>query len=162
MKLRDAERTILVQSSSIDLGDVLPEYARSSILQVANKYIGTLNFASVHFSREGSLYRCTVNVQMSALRVMSGEAANKNAYTAFRNALAKVAKQLRRTKRELREDKAQRIDKGIFIHQVNRVGRQADRRLRGDAAELDRLIAAGSEQAPWKFRRESARPIAAE
>ena len=51
MKLKTVDRTILVQSSNIDLGDVLPDYARTSILQMAAKYFGHLNSASVHFNR---------------------------------------------------------------------------------------------------------------
>lgn len=162
MKLQDTDCTILVQSSNVDLGDVLPDFARSSILQVASKYFGSLNIAAVHFSKEGGLYRCTVNIQMGALRMMTGEALHKNAYTAFRSALEKVAKQLRRTKRELREDKAQRIDKGIFIHEVDMVGHQVDQRRHGDASELQYMIDVGGEQAPPEFHRESAYPIAAE
>jgi ribosomal subunit interface protein len=115
MKLTRVDRTILVQSSNVDLGDVLPHYARSCILQVAGKYFGRLNAAAVHVSREGPMYRCTVTMQMGALRTMSGEALHKDCYTAFRMALEKVAKQLRRTKRERRDDKAKRLDKGMIL-----------------------------------------------
>src|SRR5918997_2862023 len=113
MKLKSVDRTILVQSSNIYLGDVLPDYARTSILQMAGKYFGRLNTATVHFNREGTMYRCTVNVQMGALRMMSGEAKGSDIYAAFRLALERVAKQLRRAKRELREDKAERVDKHL-------------------------------------------------
>jgi ribosomal subunit interface protein len=110
MKLKGVDRTILVQSSNIDLGDMLPDYARTSILQTAGKYFGHLNTASVHFTREGVMYRCTVNVQMGALRMMSGEAKSTDIYAAFRLALERVAKQLRRAKRE---DRAERPDKHL-------------------------------------------------
>jgi ribosomal subunit interface protein len=113
MKLRNVDQTILVQSSNVNLGDVLPDYARTSILQMAAKFFGHLNTASVHFNREGATYRCTVNVQMGALRMMSGEAKSTDIYAAFRLALVRVAKQLRRAKRELREDKAERVDKHL-------------------------------------------------
>jgi ribosomal subunit interface protein len=113
MKLKSVDRTILVQSSNINLGEVLPDYARTSIIQMAGKYFGRLNTASVHFNREGVTYRCTVNVQVGALRMMSGEAKSTDIYGAFRLALERVAKQLRRAKRELREDKAERVDKHL-------------------------------------------------
>ena len=113
MKLKGVDRTILVQSSTIDLGDVLPDYARTSILQLAGKYFGHLNTASVHFNRDCTMYRCTVNVQMGALKMMSGVAKSTDIYAAFRLALERVAKQLRRAKRELREDKAERVDKHL-------------------------------------------------
>jgi ribosomal subunit interface protein len=113
MKLKSVDQTILVQSSNVDLGDLLPDYARTSILQMTAKYFGHLNTASVHFKREGATYRCTVNVQMGALRMMSGEAKSTDIYAAFRLALERVTKQLRRAKRELREDKAERADKHL-------------------------------------------------
>jgi ribosomal subunit interface protein len=111
------DTNILVQSSAVDLGDMFPEYAKTNIRQVAGKYFGHLSSASVHVTREGITYRCTVNMQMGALKMMSGEAKDKDLYTAFRAALQKTAKQLRRSKRELREDKAERIDKDMLLRE---------------------------------------------
>jgi ribosomal subunit interface protein len=116
MSLEGAEN-ILVQSSNVDLGDMFPEYAKTNIRQVAAKYFGHLIMASVHATRDGITYRCTVNIQMGALKVMSGEAKDKDLYTAFRAALQKTAKQLRRSKRELREDKAARTDKDMLLRE---------------------------------------------
>jgi ribosomal subunit interface protein len=137
MKLKSVDRTILVQSSNIDLGDVLPDYARTSILQMAGKYFGCLNTATVHFSREGAMYRCTVNVQMGALRMMSGEAKSTDIYGAFRIALERVAKQLRRAKRELREDKAKRVDKDLDWLGSTRLRRRLERGAPGMPRRID-------------------------
>lgn len=120
MSLEGAESSILVQSSNVDLGDAFPEFARTNIRQVAEKYFGRLSNASVYVSREGITYRCTVNIQMGALKMMTGEAKNKEVYAAFRQALQKAAKQLRRSKRELREDKAERIDKDMLLREGTR------------------------------------------
>jgi ribosomal subunit interface protein len=120
MSLEGAENAILVQSSNVDLGDMFPEYARTNIRQVAGKYFGRLSTASVHVTREGITYRCTVNIQMGALKMMTGEAKNKDLYAGFRQALQKAAKQLRRSKRELREDKAERTDKDMLLREGNR------------------------------------------
>src|SRR5919199_6760366 len=117
MKLQTVDKNITVQSSSIDLGSSLPEYARESILRVAGKYFGRLNTASVHFNREGITYRCSINMQMGALAMKSAEARDKDIYLAFNSALNKVAKQLRRTKRELREDKPERVDKDVILRE---------------------------------------------
>src|SRR5918995_6783131 len=103
MKLETVDKNITVQSSNIDLGANLPGHARESILRVASKYFGRLNTASVHFNREGITYRCTVNMQMGGLPMKSAEAMDKDIYLSFDAALAKVAKQLRRSKRELRD-----------------------------------------------------------
>ncbi len=98
--------TITVQSSNVDLGEVLPRHARESIERVAGKYFGHLTTAAVHFTREGQSFRCTVNIQMSGAKMVTGETLSPDAYQAFNTALSKAAKQLRRKKRELREDKA--------------------------------------------------------
>jgi hypothetical protein len=47
----------------------------------------------------------------------SAEGSDKDIYLAFNAALTKVAKQLRRTKRELREDKAERTDKDVVLRE---------------------------------------------
>ena len=116
MSFEGAEN-ILVQSSTVDLGENFPEFAKTNIRRVAGKYFGRLSPASVHVTREGITYRCTVNIQMGALKTMSGEAKDKDLYTAFRSALQKSAKQLRRSKRELREDKAERVDKDVVLRE---------------------------------------------
>jgi ribosomal subunit interface protein len=140
MKLNSVDRDIAVQSSNVDLGEMFPEYARKSILQVAGKYFGRLNSAAVHVTREGITYRCTVNIQMGALKMMSGEAKNKDLYAAFRAALQKTAKQLRRSKRELREDKAARTDKDMLLREG------MTRREREPAADEDLTPVGGNSE----------------
>ena len=126
MKLRSVDRAISVQSSNIDLGATLPTHARQSILRVAGKYFGRLNAAAVHFTREGRSYRCTVNMQMGALRMRSAEAKNPDIYAAFDAALEKVATQLRRTKRAFRDEKGERADKDIALREDMRLTRVDD------------------------------------
>jgi ribosomal subunit interface protein len=103
MKLESVDGEILVQSSNVDLGAALQQHARESILRVASKYFGRLTAASVHFTKEGVNYRSTVKMQMGGLNPASAEAQSKDIYLAFNAALDKVAKQLRRAKRELRD-----------------------------------------------------------
>ena len=117
MKLQSVDRSITVQSANVDLGTALPAHARQAILRVAGKYFGRLNTAAVHFAREGKAYRCTVNMQMGALRMRSGEAESPDIYAAFDTALERVATQLRRTKRAVRDDKGERTDKDIALRQ---------------------------------------------
>jgi ribosomal subunit interface protein len=115
MELHGSDTAISVQSSTIDLGDTFRAHARQSIIRAAGKYFGQLNAASVYVNREGPFFRCTVNIQIGALKMRSAEAQHDNCYTAFNNALDKVEKQLRRTKRELREDKPIRVDKDMML-----------------------------------------------
>src|SRR4051812_41782884 len=115
MKLESVATEITVQSSTVDLGDAFREHARAGILRVASKYFGRLTTGSAHVTRDGASYRCTVNMQPGALKMMSGEASDKEIYAAFDRALDKVAKQLRRTKREVRDDKGERVGKDATL-----------------------------------------------
>ena len=110
-------KAISVQSSKVDLGDTFRTHAQQSILRAASKYFGQLNTASVHVTREGPFFRCTVNIQMGALKMMSADQQHDSCYVAFNGALDKVEKQLRRAKRELREDKPTRVDKDVMIRE---------------------------------------------
>jgi ribosomal subunit interface protein len=106
---------VSVESANVHLGKGLPVHARESIQRVAGKYFGHLSSASVHFGHEGSDYRCSVTMQMGGLPMRCGEATSKDIYAAFDAALAKVAKQLRRAKRALRDDQAVRTDKDMVL-----------------------------------------------
>ena len=52
-------------------------------------------------------------MQMGSFKLVTGEAQGKAVPLAFRTALSKVAKQLRRAKRLLREDRVNRPDKMV-------------------------------------------------
>lgn len=108
MTLRTPESVILVKSSNIKLGRALPAWVRRRISRTVCKYFARLNAASVYFSREGRSYRCTVLIDIGALKIVTGEGFGFNCYLAFHGALRRVAKQLRRMKRALRDDKRRR------------------------------------------------------
>ena len=127
MKLRSVDRAISVQSSNIELGDALPAHARQSILRVASKYFGRLSTAAVHFTRDGKTYRCTVNMQMGALKMTSAEGTSTEIFAAFNAALEKVATQLRRAKRAFRDEKGERTDKGLALREGMRPVQVDDR-----------------------------------
>lgn len=114
MAMDDEDAIITFESNNQEIGDALREYGRGEILNMAEKYFGRLISATVHFTGEGVTTRCTVNVQMGGLPRTSAEASAKEMRIAFREALERVAKQLRRAKRELREDKPARVDKGVL------------------------------------------------
>ncbi|MFN3892682.1 MAG: ribosome hibernation-promoting factor, HPF/YfiA family [Beijerinckiaceae bacterium] len=106
---------ITIGSSNVDLGDALRAHVRESVETVAGKYLQHLTAASVHFVHEGADYRCSITVQIGSLPRMAAEAQARDAYLAFNQALEKVAKQMRRAKRAVREDKAVRSDKDMAL-----------------------------------------------
>ena len=105
------DETITIGSAHVDLGASFRDQAQTRILEVAKKYLGDLTMASVHVAREGGDYRCSVNMQMAGNGMMSAEALGPDVPLAFRTALQKVEKQLRRTKRLLREDRVHQSDR---------------------------------------------------
>jgi ribosome-associated translation inhibitor RaiA len=54
-------------------------------------------------------------MQVGNLKLVTGESVNEDCYLAFDDALDKVAKQLRRKKRELRDDKPVRLKDSALI-----------------------------------------------
>lgn len=108
---------ITVGSSNVDLGDALRAHVHEEIESASKKYLQHLTAAAVHFAHEGSNYRCSVTVQIGALPTMAAEAQSHDAYLAFNQALTKAAKQMRRAKRAVREDKAVRSDKDSALRE---------------------------------------------
>jgi ribosomal subunit interface protein len=107
---RDADETevsrITVSGHQVDVSDGLREHATSQLTGVASKYFGGAEDIAVTFSRTGKGgFGCTVRVHSGKNLFFDGEAENGDAYVAFNQALERVAKQLRRRKRALREDK---------------------------------------------------------
>jgi ribosomal subunit interface protein len=100
---------ITVESAAVDLGEALPARAREAITEVAAKYFGDLVAAAVYFNREGPAYRSTVNIQIGGLDQVTAEASEHDCHRAFDVALERAAKQLRRLKRRIREDKPARL-----------------------------------------------------
>lgn len=110
----EIDREVTVGSSNIDLGQALIESARQGVLDLASKYFGKITTGSVHFTREGVNYRCSVNIQPGGLEMASAEAQAKDAHQSLEAALEKAGKQLRRMKRSQRDDKPIRPDKAAY------------------------------------------------
>ena len=108
---------ITIGSSNMDLGDALRAHVHEEIEAAAGKYMQRLTSAGVHFAHEGSNLRCSITVQVGSLPVMASEAQAPDAYLAFNQALAKAAKQMRRAKRAVRDDKAVRPDKDSALRE---------------------------------------------
>ncbi|MDB5651045.1 MAG: raiA [Hyphomicrobiales bacterium] len=113
MAMDPIDGAITIESANQEVSDALRQHGRDEILKMSDKYFGHLVSASAHFNTEGIQSRCSVTVQMGGLPRMSADASDKDMKLAFNHALDKVATQLRRTKRELREDKPARVEKGL-------------------------------------------------
>lgn len=115
MKLSGIDKTILVQSSNVDLGDALTSHCRMKIQDTAGKLFNHLTEASCHFKREGSMVTCSIRMKVNSLPAWAAAHEHHNPYRAFNYAIGKVATQMRRAKRSLHEDKPVRVDKDMAI-----------------------------------------------
>ena len=107
---RDADATeiscIAVSGHQVDVGDGLRTYATEQLTGVAAKYFGGAEDIAVTFSRTGKGgFSCSIRVHSGRGLYFDGHADHAEAHAAFNQALERVAKQLRRRKRALREDK---------------------------------------------------------
>lgn len=127
MNTRCINAPVIVRSSSIRLGTALRVRARAGVERTAAKYFGRLNAATVYFSREGRGYRCTVNIDMGAVRIITGESLGFCCHAILDAAMRKATKQLRRLKRTLRDDKPPRSGRMSGAAPAWR-GSRADRR----------------------------------
>ena len=101
MKPIGADEAIKINGTNIDLGEALPHHVQEKLLHVAGMYFGRLNHGTVGFTRDGHSYSCTINIQVSNLRMIVAEASSSDCHQAFDQALGKVDKQLRRRKRRM-------------------------------------------------------------
>jgi ribosomal subunit interface protein len=108
MQPRDPVDTpnVTVSGHQVDVGEALTEHVTRHALDMCRKYLGADDVA-VTFSRTGTGgFGCSVRVHAGKGLYFDGKAEHDDAYAAFTQAQEHVAKQLRRRKRELREDKA--------------------------------------------------------
>lgn len=100
------ESRIVVSGHQVELGEALRAHALEQLRRLSAKYFDGAEDITATFSRTGkSGFDCRVRVHAGRGLFFDGEGEHANAYTAFSTALERVAKQLRRQKRALREDK---------------------------------------------------------
>ena len=107
---RDSDATeaprFTIAGHQMDVGDRLRAHALDGLRDIAAKYFDGAEDASVTFSRTGNGgFGCGIRFHAGRGLFFDGHAENGDAYLAFNQALERVAKQLRRRKRALREDK---------------------------------------------------------
>jgi len=96
---------VSVTGKQIDVGDALRSHVDERLNELVSKYFDRPMDASVVFSREGKgrQIRTDVSVHVGRGMLMQGHGEADEAYTAFDATLDRIAKQLRRYKRRLRD-----------------------------------------------------------
>jgi ribosomal subunit interface protein len=99
---------IRVSGKDIDIGEALQTHVNQELGESTSKYAGRPTDATVTFSRDGHGFACEVFVHLSTglTAQANGEAAD--IYAAFEAARERMAKQLRRHKRRLKDHHKER------------------------------------------------------
>jgi ribosomal subunit interface protein len=94
---------LTLTGKQIDVGDALRRHVEDSLSTILDKYFGSAIEAHVVVSREAHLSRAEISVRIGRGIVVNARAAASELYPAFDAAADRVAKQLRRYKRRLRD-----------------------------------------------------------
>ncbi len=107
---------LTVQGKQMDLGDALRTHVTDKLEDLNSKYFNRAIDATVTFSPEGQAFTKThISIRVGKDIMVISDATETDPYIAFDQAADKVAKQLRRYKRRLR-DHHQRIEENSADH----------------------------------------------
>ncbi|NAZ37329.1 ribosome hibernation-promoting factor, HPF/YfiA family [Rubellimicrobium sp. CFH 75288] len=100
---------IEVSGKQIDIGESLAAHVTRELTETAGKYAGRPTDAQVTFSRDAHLLCCEIFVHLSTGLVVQARGAATEIYAAFEEARERMAKQLRRHKRRLKDHHKERV-----------------------------------------------------
>ena len=107
---------LTVQGKQMDLGDALRTHVSEKLEDLNTKFFNRAIDATVTFSPEGQAFTKThISIRVGKDIMVISDATETDPYIAFDSAANKVAKQLRRYKRKLR-DHHQRLDEAPADH----------------------------------------------
>lgn len=107
---------LTVQGKQMDLGDALRSHVEGKLEDINAKYFNRAIDATVTFSPEGSAFTKThISIRVGKDIMVISDATENDPYIAFDSAADKVAKQLRRYKRKLR-DHHQKLEEAPADH----------------------------------------------
>jgi len=98
---------LTVTGKQIDTGTLLRDHVDASLAAILGKYFKTAIEAHVVFSKEAHLNRAEVSIHIGRGIVVNASASAAETYAAFDAAAERIAKQMRRYKRRLRDHHAQ-------------------------------------------------------
>ncbi len=91
-----------VKGKQIDVGEALRQHVEMELAGIVEKYFEKALEAHIVFSREAHLIRSDISVHIRRDILVQGQASDADAYAAFDQAAAHIAKRIRRYKRRLR------------------------------------------------------------
>jgi ribosomal subunit interface protein len=106
IKKKEKNMQLTVQGKQIDVGDALREHVASKLEEINSKYFNHATDAAVTFSKEGhghGVIKALIQIRVGKNIMVIADNTDPDPYTAFDRTADKVAKQLRRYKKKLRD-----------------------------------------------------------
>ena len=131
-----------VKGKQIDVGDSLRAHVLSSLENTVEKYFDNALEGVVHFSREGQSFRADISVHIGHNILVQSHSLAADPYPAFDGASERVATQLRRYKRRLRDHHRNRNAKESMAAQQYILAPESEEEVRSDNSDADPVIIA--------------------
>jgi ribosomal subunit interface protein len=110
---------LTVTGKQMDIGDALRRHVEATLASILGKYFGAAIEAHVVVSKEAHLTRAEISLRVGRGGIIvNARAAAAEAYAAFDAAADRVAKQLRRYKRRLRDHHAKSREPTVTTERV--------------------------------------------
>lgn len=98
-----------ISGQHIDIGKSLATHVKTNLNDVLSKYAERPTGAQVSFKRDRHLYHCDLSVHLSSGREIVAHGKANDIYAAFDLSADKVAKQVRRYRRKLKQKHSERL-----------------------------------------------------
>jgi ribosomal subunit interface protein len=107
---------VTVSGRNMDCGTALGEFVTTHLETLSQKYFGRLLTCRVVFTKnpKGHSFSCHIQVVIGHNMFYASEATFDNVHAAFNQAYEHLAKQMRRKKRQLHEDKPDRLKETVL------------------------------------------------
>jgi ribosomal subunit interface protein len=99
-----------ISGKQIDIGEALQSHVKTELSETTGKYAGRPTDATVIFSRSGYEFVCEITIHLSTGLNAQAKGHATEIYAAFDSGCEKMAKQLRRYKRRLKDHHKARPD----------------------------------------------------
>ena len=106
-----------VKGKQIDIGAALKSHIESSLENTVDKYFENPQEGSVVISKEGQSFRSDISLHVGRGILLQSHALSDDPYVSFDNALARLAKQLRRYKSRLRNHHTDKSEREVLAAQ---------------------------------------------
>ena len=101
---------IIITGQQINLGENLRDYADKALTGAVSKYFEEAVSADIKVAKDGALIRTDIMVRPASGTVINASGTSADAYASLDEAVAKIARQLRKYKNKLVGHKAQKVE----------------------------------------------------